>query len=56
MKLIDTHNPPNKRDSLQSLPQAHLICQDTIDAIFIQTDHPVQTTDLHNGGKSQKVY
>lgn len=35
-----------KRNCLQRLPQTHLICQDTINSILIQWDHPIQTSHL----------
>ena len=37
---------PEQGDGLQSFSQAHLVGQDTVDAVLIQTDHPVQATNL----------
>ena len=42
---------PNQRDRLESLPESHLVGQDTVNTILVETNHPVETTNLNIMGE-----
>ena len=41
-------------DGLQGLAQAHLVGQNSVDAVLVEGDHPIETTDLAGSSTSRK--
>jgi len=45
-----------ERDSLEGLAKTHLVCQDSIESVLVQGDHPVEAVDLVVTHRAGDVY
>ena len=41
-------------DGLQRFAKTHLVGQDPVDAVLVEGDHPIETTDLAGSSTSRK--